>query len=286
MTNATGLLRSLGIMLVALLISTPVNAALITGFTIEATGTVAPGPSYLRSFDASGAIISGPIDLGIGVYGLTVGPSDSLYAFKNSGPDMGLLRIDASTGQTTALGSSIFLQSIDYNPANNTLYGIGGAAGADKQLYSFDLTSGNANRIATLTGLTNAFDVQRLAIRSDGVAYLASLSSTEVSFGTLSLTTAEFQRLGTTSNVGEFGDLAFDSADDLFQLSGGKLFRVDQSTFAKTNVSSVAGGAGLAFAATSVPEPSLAGLLGTATAWIFCVGRFRKNAWGRESDKP
>lgn len=273
MTNTIRHPLSLGTLALALLINSSASAALVTGFTLEATGSAAPGKSFLRSFETSGAITSGPLDVGTGVLGLSAGPGDSLYAFANSGVNSGLIRIDPATGQTTALGSSVFLQSIDYNRLNSTLYGIGGAAGAAKNLYSFDLASGNANFIASLTGLSGTVNQQKLAIRSDGVAYVTSLSGSTVTYGTLSLATAQFQNLGTTSG---FGDLAFDPNDDLYQLNAGTLFSINQSTFEKTFVSSLAGEAGLAFTATSIPEPSSMALLFASTVLLPFTGLLRR----------
>src|SRR5687768_14476372 len=172
------------------------------GIIYAATAAGAPGQLYTLD-PSTGAMATnvGPLNDALGtnypITGLAFHPTSGLlYGSTGNSPDATAARlvvINPATAQVTLIGEfnagnegrASTMADIGFDPAGN-LYGVGSVGGP--QLYSIDITTGQATLVGVGTGITSTSG-GGLAFNSAGVAYG---SPTATRFGTYNTTTGAF----------------------------------------------------------------------------------------------
>lgn len=101
------------------------------------------------------------------------GGNGSFYAINATSGN--LVTIDTITATETVVGPYALvggdgITGLAWNPSDNTMYGLGVSGTDSSSLYTFDLTTGAATKVTTLTGAAGTLPIW-LAISNDGDVY-------------------------------------------------------------------------------------------------------------------
>ncbi len=218
---------------------------------------------------------------GFSLRGLTIDPvTGRAYASiaQRQSPAGGLYEVDLTTGTATAIGGDINYSEMTFD-SDGTLYGISDRRDGRYNVYTVDTSTGLGTLLSSInTGSVCCFGFDYDSSSDDFYLQGYFYAQREDFFRTVDVQTGQFgtpNAISTPQNLsGFYRSMAIDSSGSVYAAE--RYFGTNQATRTSTNLyglnSSVTGydligrnGAyiqTLAFASTSVPEPSTLVLLG------------------------
>ena len=259
----------------------------------------------------AGTLIN-PISLnssGVSLTGITYDPQNgALYGLATVSSSSTLININTATGVATSVGAlggtgtGISAQSIAYDSYNGNLYCyVKGTGGATEGSYVLNTSTGAAALVGS-GSLLSGTSGNGLGINSSGTIYLAPFGAdgqTNAELYTINPATGvaspgpAFTGFPTNISASQMKAMAFDSSGNMVGLDfqpGNPymtdLVSINPTTAVITEIGSTQNGLnGLAFEATSVPEPSSIILAGFTALGFFLLTR-QGGAWRESGRRP